>query len=170
MLFRFWMWYIRNSKYTTSGFKRTNRRGPSSQDWLICMHGNKFLHNVFEHKMSNVIKNMPPMWERERELEKRQTCVKKCIAFIVLGIEHPVFVSFIMQVIQPIDFIEPEFHFNKFIYVSWGHSIIIDMVGLCCGHWLCSKKKLSAHFTSNEYWIHLRIHTKIYSKSTASCD
>lgn len=55
-----------------------------------------------------------------------------------------------------IDSIEPDFHFNKFIYVSWGHSIIIDMV---------------AHSTTQAIWLHISHSNSsifTYSRNTPS--
>lgn len=114
------------------------------------------------YEISNVKKKPPPKIGNGNL--KKANVREKCIAFIVLGIEHPASVSFIMQVIQPIDFIEPEFHSNKFIYVSWGDSIIIDIVGPCCGHWVISKNNHFVHSSHQLYTGYIYAFTQTFAQ------
>lgn len=53
-----------------------------------------------------------------------------------------------------INFIEPDFRFNKFIYVSWGHSIIIDMVAIERPNQFLYTTSLN-HSNSNIYTFHI---------------
>lgn len=97
--------------------------------------------------MSNVKEKNPPPTKGKRNwkkanVRKKVYCIH-CVGHWTSGIR----ITFIMQVIQPIDFIELEFQFNKLIYVSCS-SIWFDHV-VAIGN--ITKKKLGSQFTSKEY-------------------